>query len=372
MGLNARTWNAFCVSAYLMFPAIVGVWFLRDDSLLIWPLLLVILWGVLVAILGAIQGVLLSCGKLHYGCPVCNEKSLVTGGGRDGIYIDCPKCGELRLRLGRLSGLKIIRPGTDEDDMADFYENPGSPLTAAKRYPVAFCIIFSPVVFSIIFALLIHEFSFSFILILLISYALGGVLLDAIYSGKMSDNHGTAHRKRNPIRFWGKVGIWSFAYLFVTAFPIGFALQESKKERESLMHADEISPLLSKIELEQLGFQSKALRSVPQSDWDRQHFGPADMVEQEIRSLKPMKDDPSLFPRFTIIREIYGSQGLAEQRWRRLRDHDPELDSKIHSGLVLRDGFVRGKNVWIVTTDAVIFSHQELDKIMRNIQNLIL
>lgn len=372
MGLNVRTWNALCLSAYLSFPAILGVWFVSDDSLLIWPLLLIVVWGIFVAILGAIQGVLFSLGKLYYGCPHCNQKSHVQGGIHGEVHLDCPKCGIVRYRLGRISGLKKGEsyPDEEEDDEPD--KTPYGILSIPKRHPIAFCIVFAPVVGSIIAASVIHRFSIFYIIIPgFWCYVVSSLVLHSIFSGKITVNHRTLSRKRTPIRFWGSILPWALFYLFAAVFPIGYARQESNKERESLVHADEVSPILSNTELEQLGFKSKAVRSVSQSDWDRQQFGPADLVEQEIRSLNPMKDDRSMFPRFTIIRESYGNEELAQQRWRRLRDHDPELDSKLHSGLVLRDGFVRGKDVWIVTTDAVIFSHQELDKIMRNIQNVV-
>jgi len=77
-----------------------------------------------------------------------------------------------------------------------------------------------------------------------------------------------------------------------------------------------------------------------------------------------------MFPRFTIIRETYENPELASTRLKRLRDHDPSLDDKSNSGLVLRDGFATGKEVWIVTTDATIFSYRELSKVKKNLEEL--
>ena len=77
-----------------------------------------------------------------------------------------------------------------------------------------------------------------------------------------------------------------------------------------------------------------------------------------------------MFPRFTIIRETYESPELAGTRLKRLRDHDPSLDDKSNSGLVLRDGFATGKDVWIVTTDATIFSYRELSKVKKSLEEL--
>ena len=189
MIFNARTWHWLCVSAYLMFPAILCAGTLPEDSPFLWPVILVIFWGLLVAVLGAIQGIMLACGKLHYGCPSCNEKSFVSGAGRDGVYLDCPKCGELRFKLGSLFGMRTIKIDSDEDDLAHPYLYPGSPLTTPKRHLIPFLVIFLPVVASVVIASVIYKFIFSGILVLCFCYFVGGFLIEGIYSGRISDNH---------------------------------------------------------------------------------------------------------------------------------------------------------------------------------------
>ena len=62
-------------------------------------------------------------------------------------------------------------------------------------------------------------------------YAVGGFILDGIFSGSVSDNQGTVVKSRSPIRFWGKIGLWTLFYIAAAAFPIGFAVQESGKEK---------------------------------------------------------------------------------------------------------------------------------------------
>jgi hypothetical protein len=42
----------------------------------------------------------------------------------------------------------------------------------------------------------------------------------------------------------------------------------------------------------------------------------------------------------------------------------------MNPGLVLRDGFVSGEHVWIVTTDVVKFSDLELNKVKMSIEAL--
>jgi hypothetical protein len=116
--LNARTWHRLCISAYVMFPAIVIAWFLPNDSPLIWPAIVAIIWGFIVAGFGALQGIMLAFGKLHLGCPICDARSIVSGGDREGMYLECPHCGDLRLNVGRLFGLRAIRPGSADDARA--------------------------------------------------------------------------------------------------------------------------------------------------------------------------------------------------------------------------------------------------------------
>ncbi len=230
--LNARTWHRLCLSAYILFPAVVISWSLPRDSPFIWPAALAVLWGFLVAGLGAIQGILLALGKLHLGCPLCDARSLVLGGGRDGTYLECPRCGELRLKIGRLGALRAIRPGSVDDDLAECPASPGSPLLAPKRHWVPFLIIYLPVVASVVAASLIHQFYAFYILIPgFWCYGVGGFILDGLFSGRFSDNGGTVGRRRSPIRFWWGIGIWSLFYLFAAAFPIGYAIQERDKAK---------------------------------------------------------------------------------------------------------------------------------------------
>ncbi len=228
--INARTWHRLCLSAYLIFPAVVIAWSLPKDSPFIWPAALVVLWGFVVAGLGAIQGIMLAFGKLHLGCPLCDARSLVSGGGRDGVVLECPHCGALRLRIGRPGALRAIRPGSVDDDLAECPASPGSPLLAPKRHLVPFLIIYIPVVASVVAASVIHRFSAFYLLIPgFWCYGVGGFILDGIFSGRFSDSGGTVGRRRSPIRFWGRIGIWSLFYLFAMAFPIGYAIQERHK-----------------------------------------------------------------------------------------------------------------------------------------------
>jgi hypothetical protein len=125
-----------------------------------------------------------------------------------------------------LREMKCLLP--DDEKMAA----QDSPFLAPKRHPISFVIIFLPVVASVVAASMIHEFSFFYILIPGIwCYGVGGSILNGLFSGKMNDTHGAAVRASSPFRFWGKIGIWSLFYLTAAAYPIGFALQESAKQK---------------------------------------------------------------------------------------------------------------------------------------------
>lgn len=225
---NARTWHWLCISAYPAAPAVLLGWVLPGDSpFLIW-VILVFAWGMLIAVLGALQGVLFAFGRLRMGCPDCNSKCLVTGGARDGMWLDCPKCGEVQFRVDRLGRLHADKAVEEAEELE---VNSESPLRAPLRHPIASAVIFLPVVGSIIAASVIHRFSFFYLLIPgFWCYGVGGFILDGIFSGR----YGNHSRSRAPIRFWGNIAIWAFFYLFAAFFPIGFALQESGREKEKI------------------------------------------------------------------------------------------------------------------------------------------
>ena len=235
--LNARTWHRFCVSAYLAFPAIIIAWELPEDSLIIWLPFAVIIWAFIVAFFGAIQGILLTFGRLYMGCPICNAKSNVVGGGRDGMYLDCPHCGSLRLKLGRLGRLQVIRSDSEEDDLADYCPDDSSPFMGPVRHFISSAIFFLPVIASIIVASVIYKFTFVYIILAFISCAFGGIVLNGVSSGCISDNHGTALRSKSPSRFWRKFAIWFLFYILTAGFPVLYALEERDKTAVSSEHA---------------------------------------------------------------------------------------------------------------------------------------
>lgn len=118
MVLNARTWYWLCVSVCVMAPlALFGI---SDRYPFDWLSGMATLWVIAIGILGAFLGVALVLGKLHLGCPGCDTRSKVQGANRDGVYLDCPECGELLLKMGSLIGLKVTqcRPKRVASDIA--------------------------------------------------------------------------------------------------------------------------------------------------------------------------------------------------------------------------------------------------------------
>lgn len=225
--INARTWHWLCLSGYMMFPGTIAIWLLPKNSPFATLALVAVGWGMLVGFAGGVMGLLFAFRRLKMGCPRCGARSRVTGGNRDGMCLDCPSCGELRIKPGRLLGLTVIKERSVEDDLVGYDPKPSGALKAPLRYPLWFAILFLPVVISVIVSSILYKFTFYYLFIPgFWCYAVGGLLIDAIGTGWISDNHGTASKAKSPFRFWSKVLIWFLAYLFATAFPIGLAIQE--------------------------------------------------------------------------------------------------------------------------------------------------
>lgn len=225
--INARTWHRFFVSGYAFFPGFILLFGFSNTPALALPGVALLLWSFLVALAGAVQGVLLALGRLSLGCPVCGAKSRVSGGNADGMRLDCPACGTLRLKTGRFFRLQVIRPGSKDDDLAECPPPTKGILKLPLRHPLPFLALFLPVVGSIAASAVIYKFTLFFLLVPgFWCYAVACFLLDALFTGRIQDNTGTSLRAKAPFRFWRECAIWTLAYLFALSFPVGFALQE--------------------------------------------------------------------------------------------------------------------------------------------------
>ena len=233
--LNARTWHRLCLSAFVLFAVAFISQFFPHHSFFAWLSAIAIIGCFIAGICGAILGILLVRGKLSMGCPSCKAKSFVSGGNREPILLDCPNCGEMRLNLGRIGPLQTTTAKSEIDEWTKCKPTCKSPLHAPLLYRVPFAILFLPVVGSIVAASVIHQFSFFYLLIPgFWCYAVAGFMLEAIYAGYYNTRQGRIVRRKAPIRFWGVIGLWALFYLFATAFPIGYAKQESRKEKAQI------------------------------------------------------------------------------------------------------------------------------------------
>lgn len=154
--------------------------------------------------------------------------------------------------------------------------------------------------------------------------------------------------------------------VFLANFIFLFSCERSRSDVNSSGASP--TPIISQADAETFGFRSLASRTAIQLDWDRKKFGASVIFEQDIKSLTEMKGHSLLYPHFTIIRETYQTPEQASMRVQRLKEHDSKIDSKKFPKLLLRKGFSAGTQVLIITTDAVIFSYDELDKITRNLE----
>src|SRR5688572_13611752 len=87
-------------------------------------------------------------------------------------------------------------------------------------HPWLFCAFYLPTVGSTIAGSIIYRFSwFNLLLPGLWCLPVSCFIVDALISGSMTDNYGTATRRETPVGYWIKVGVWSAAYLFALVSP---------------------------------------------------------------------------------------------------------------------------------------------------------
>lgn len=81
-----------------------------------------IAWAVLIGLMGAALALLLPFTSFRLGCPRCNSKTEIQHWGKDGLHLDCPKCGLLHMKPGSPFGLQVTERNEDEyydDDDSD-------------------------------------------------------------------------------------------------------------------------------------------------------------------------------------------------------------------------------------------------------------
>lgn len=242
--LNARTWHRLCLIAYAMFAFAFFSQFFPDNPILSVMHSVVLTGCLILGLGGAIFGILLIRGKLSLGCPTCDTRSPVSGLHRGLITLECPQCGHIMFRIGSLSKLQTITSEEERKERKRHRPIAKSPLHAPFVYRVPFLCLFLPVIASIVAASFIHHFSFFYLIIPgFWSYAVSGFVLESIYAGYFSMRHGgNISRQNAPIRFWGMIALWMAFYAFAAVFPIGYARQESRKEKAASEQISEPAP----------------------------------------------------------------------------------------------------------------------------------
>jgi len=112
------------------------------------------------------------------------------------------------------------------------------------------------------------------------------------------------------------------------------------------------------------GYRTVSTDKRTQSAWENDTFGSATIRIQSIKAVKEVPDWKNAYYRFTIVEETFENADLARARSERLKDHDPQLDSKCHPELILRDGFFSANKVIYVTTDVSKFELEQMPTIV--------
>jgi len=186
--LNARTWHRLGAGFFLIIPAIaLGILLPEDSPFRILPPLL-FAYVIVLCLWGAWMGIQLARGRVRMGCPLCREVGEVPWGDANGMRLDCPQCGELRLALHNPFRLRVVRVGSEEDELAQCAPASGNGLTHPASYPRSFALIFVPVILSIVVGSVLHGFSLFFLLIPgFFCYCVGGFLVEAFHQGRLTE-----------------------------------------------------------------------------------------------------------------------------------------------------------------------------------------
>lgn len=119
-------------------------------------------------------------------------------------------------------------------------------------------------------------------------------------------------------------------------------------------------PIVAEEVLSGWGFRTVSVSKGKQSAWEEREFGKAGVRMQSIKAVKETPGRKDTYYRFTLVEETFACETAARSRFVRLKDNDPELNSKQHPELILRGGFSTGEKVLYVTTDVSAFEIEKL------------
>lgn len=130
----------------------------------------------------------------------------------------------------------------------------------------------------------------------------------------------------------------------------------------SNLYSEEI---VSESTAKEWGYKTVGSFSVNQSEWEKETFGEAKVFKQKIKSLKPTKEGSYTYYRFTITREIYKNEKIAQERVEKLkRLFPPGTNTKKFPDLVLCEGFTINSSVYTLSTNVQAFTYEELPRVL--------
>jgi len=241
--MNARTWQTlYRVSAALFFFVALG--FISHPS---HPILraayltaevLLIAWAICCAWLG----LLLTLGRLDLGCPFCGARSRVIGHIQKDLVLDCPACGEIRIR-GRVFGAAVsekLNAASNDHGTSAAAESGGvnhrlhhfmqshfpsaspsqewSTVVRDSKHP-----ILTLLALNICFAIYAYSLRHVFFTAGLAIILPGGFLIclaQALTTRVARSNLGVFPRTERPASYWLHITVLWLAYLLVSLAPI--------------------------------------------------------------------------------------------------------------------------------------------------------
>lgn len=123
--------------------------------------------------------------------------------------------------------------------------------------------------------------------------------------------------------------------------------------------------------LKAAGYNIKNKSEVEPTDWEKTEFNLQSKYRFIVKSTKHFPGVRNTFARYEVEIEVFNNKTEAENRLKRLREVPPGFDDKMHAEYVLRDGFQRRNLVYIISTDAVMFSYKSLSDLKTKLEKAI-
>ncbi|MCG8598846.1 MAG: hypothetical protein MI807_01780 [Verrucomicrobiales bacterium] len=129
-------------------------------------------------------------------------------------------------------------------------------------------------------------------------------------------------------------------------------------------------PIVDDYILEDWGYRSLGTNIVPQSDYEKNMFGEAEVRVQSIKANHAIEGMPGYFCSFVIVEESYPDEAAAIKRKGNLHAHAPEIDTKMNANYVLRDGFRVQNRILFASTQATLFHEVGMPDLLQNLKEL--